>query len=128
MRGQRTIRTPEKAKRFLAVLAGTGNVTSACRSARIGRQSAYEWRAEDADFRAKWEAAYKVGIEAWEDEVTRRAMKGTDKPVFYKGRKIPSLRKYSDTLAIFKLNGAKPEKYRQNRVQLTGADGGPIQL
>lgn len=124
----RTIRTKEKSKRFLAVLSGTGNVTRACRSAKISRVAAYEWRAEDQDFRAKWEAAYKVGIEAWEDEVTRRATEGTDKPVFYKGRRIHTQREFSDTLLIFKMNGAKPEKYRQNRVQLTGADGGPIQV
>ncbi len=33
-------------------------------------------------------------------------------PVFYKGKAIAAVRKFSDTLLIFMLKGAKPEKYR----------------
>lgn len=34
---------------------------------------------------------------------------------------------YSDTLLIFQLKGAKPEKYRE-RIEHSGPDGGPIQI
>lgn len=39
------------------------------------------------------------------------------------------MRKYSDTLAIFLLKAHAPEKYRENtRMELTGANGGPVQI
>lgn len=59
----------------------------------------------------------------------RRAREGVDEPVFYQGDECGSVRKYSDTLAIFLLKGAMPEKYRENtRMELTGANGGPVQI
>lgn len=43
--------------------------------------------------------------------------------------KVATVRKYSDTLAIFLLKAHAPEKYRDNtRMELTGANGGPVQI
>lgn len=43
--------------------------------------------------------------------------------------RIAAVRKYSDTLAIFLLKAHDPAKYRENtRMELTGADGGPLQI
>jgi len=43
--------------------------------------------------------------------------------------KIAAVRKYSDTLAIFLLKAHDPAKYRDNtRMELTGANGGPVQI
>lgn len=43
--------------------------------------------------------------------------------------KIAAVRKYSDTLAIFLLKAHDPAKYRENtRMELTGADGGPVEF
>ncbi|MFN3543736.1 MAG: hypothetical protein ACK4UX_02680 [Thiobacillus sp.] len=124
-----TIRTPEKERAFLAALAETCSVSRACESAGIGRATVYEWRAADPDFAASWEKAKRIGAEALEDECVRRAREGVDEPVFYQGDECGSVRKYSDTLAIFLLKGAMPEKYRENtRMELTGANGGPVQI
>ena len=61
--------------------------------------------------------------------LVRRAFEGTDEPVYYKGEECGSVRKYSDTLAIFLLKAHAPEKYRENiHAELTGAGGGPIAL
>jgi hypothetical protein len=47
--------------------------------------------------------------------------------VFYKGRRVAKVRKYSDTLLIFRLNGLRPEKYKRiERHEHTGKDGAPI--
>lgn len=108
-----TIRTPEKELAFLIALAETCNVTSACKAADIARNSAYLWRGDEAGFAAKWEYALQIGVGSLEDEAVRRAKEGTDEPVFYKGVECGVIRKYSDTLLIFLLKGAKPEKYRE---------------
>lgn len=43
--------------------------------------------------------------------------------------KVAAVRKYSDTLAIFLLKAHDPAKYRENtRMELTGANGGPLQI
>ena len=63
----------------------------------------------------------RIGAEALEDEATRRAAEGVDEPVFHQGAQVGTIRKYSDTLAIFLLKGAMPEKYRDNaKLELSG--------
>jgi heterodisulfide reductase subunit A-like polyferredoxin len=43
--------------------------------------------------------------------------------------RVATVRKYSDTLAIFLLKAHDPDKYRENsKVQLTGANDGPIEF
>lgn len=121
--------TPEKKLAFLAVLAATCNVTASAEAAGIARKTAYEWRDEDPEFAEAWEKAKELGVEALEDEAHRRAFQGVDKPVFHQGAVCGSIREYSDTLSIFLLKAHKPAKYRDNtRMELTGADGGPVQM
>ena len=111
----RTERTLKKEERFLTLLRETGgNVSKACETAQIARQRVYEWRKSDAKFASKWDEAVEAGVEDLEEEARRRAFRGVDEPVFYKGEECGLIRKYSDTLLIFLLKGNKPEKYREN--------------
>ena len=113
--------TPEKLTAFCAALAETCNVGRACRAVGISRQTAYTWREADADFALAWGRAMKAGLLALEDEAHRRAFDGVDEPVFYKGDECGTIRKYSDTLAIFLLKAHDPEKYREtSKVELSG--------
>lgn len=75
--------------------------------------TAYEWRDEDPAFAAAWERAKAIGMDALEDEATRRAFEGFDRPIVHQGVITATMREYSDTLAIFLLKGGKPEKYRE---------------
>ncbi len=121
--------TPEKLTAFCAALAETCNVGRACSAVGISRWTAYHWRKEMPDFAQAWDEAMKAGMLALEDEAHRRAFEGTDEPVFYKGDECGSVRKYSDTLAIFLLKAHAPEKYREKTsMELTGANGGPVQI
>lgn len=95
-------------------MASGGNVSRACQAVDIDRTTPYTWRDEDEEFASAWEKAKQWGAEALEDEARRRAYEGTDKPVFYLGGQVGTIREYSDTLAIFLLKGAMPEKYRDN--------------
>lgn len=120
--------TPERLAAFCAALATSGgNVSRACEAVDISRMTAYNWREENPEFAAAWDRAKAIGLDALEDEATRRAFEGTDKPVFHQGMECGTIREYSDTLAIFLLKGGKPEKYRERVSQeLTGKDGGPV--
>ena len=115
------IGTPEKKIAFCAALAATGIVRRACEAVDIGYTTAYHWRGEDEDFAAMWERAAKIGNEVLEDEARRRAFEGVEEPVFHQGVAVDTVRKYSDTLTIFLLKGAMPEKYRDRQdVNLSG--------
>lgn len=140
--------TPEKLTAFCAALAETCNVGKAASAVGISRYTAYIWRKEDSDFAARWDDAMKAGLLMLEDEAHRRAFDGVAEPLTHQGRityqveefvdeegnrglrakrdaegnPIPeTVRKYSDTLAIFLLKAHAPDKYRENsKVELAG--------
>ncbi len=66
------------------------------------------------------EVAHRMALGVLEDEVTRRAVEGWEEPVgWYKGKAGGTVRRYSDTLLIFKLKGELPQKYAE-RLELRG--------
>ncbi len=127
MAGARTIRTPKKREAFIDALAKTGNVSDAAELAGIGRRSAYDWRRDDLSFAAEWDDAIDQAADRMEREAFRRAVEGTDKPVFGSlgqgmgSGEVGRVKEYSDTLLIFLLKAARPEKYRERaEVRHTG--------
>ena len=107
--------TPKKVRIFLAaVVESGGNITAACKKAKIHREYIYRLENGNEDFAKDFRAAQAQGLAVLEDEARRRAYVGCTRPVFYKGNKCGSVREYSDTLMIFLLKGGMPEKYRDN--------------
>lgn len=101
-------------ERFLTIFAQTANVMLACRAVSIGRATVYEWRNTDGKFRLHWEDAEEEANETIEAEIHRRAIVGVEEPVHYQGRRIDTIRRYSDTLLIFLAKARMPHKYRDN--------------
>lgn len=123
-----SIRTPEKDFAFLSSLADTGNVTKSAAAVGASRSVVYEWRMADEEFAKAWDQAIRVATLGLEDEARRRAQDGVDEPVFYLGAECGTVRKYSDTLLIFLLK-AHDHKYREKTgLELTGLNGGPVQM
>ena len=118
--------TPEAVEKFVSELAETGQVKKACEAAGITRRVAYYWRYQHAEFGLAWKNAMKIAVSVLEDEAHRRAHDGVEEPIYHLGKCVGTVHKYSDTLLIFLLKGADPNKYR-DRVALTGEDGGPMQ-
>ena len=110
---------------FLQHYVSTGNIAGACRLTGIGRRTVYHWLEDDQHFKPLFDDAQVDAADSLEQEARRRALVGTEKPVFQGGRQVGKIREYSDTLLIFLLKGAKPDKYRE-RFEHTGKDGGPI--
>ena len=81
--------------------------------AGIDRGTHYDWLQKDPEYRAQFERAQEVAIQALEDEAVRRAYEGVERPVYQGGEKVGVIREYSDTLLIFLLKGARPQKYRE---------------
>lgn len=96
--------TTAKEDKFIAALARGLSVTAAAKAARIGRTTCYERRAEDPDFKARWEDARDVSVEELEEIAYKRA------------------RASSDTMLIFLLKARKPEIYK-DRHDVTLAGG-----
>lgn len=114
--------TPEKLTAFCAALAETGIVKRACDAIGVSRQTAYNWREDIPEFATAWDKAMRIGVSALEDEAHRRGFEGVDEPVFHQGMACGSVRKYSDTLAIFLLKAHAPEKYRERTsVEMSGS-------
>lgn len=113
--------TELRKKAMLAAFAECGNVTQACKIADIGRTAHYEWLKDDPEYAKAFDDALEQATDRLEQEARRRAVEGTIKPVFYKGDECGYVREYSDTLLIFLLKGANPNKYRDNiKQEITG--------
>jgi hypothetical protein len=112
----------------LARYEEAGRVDVACERAGISRRTHYVWLETDPDYRTQFERSRKRIVQLLEDEATRRAVEGVEKPVSVNG-KLKTIREYSDTLLIFLLKGAAPEKYRERYEHaISGPNGDPIQV
>ena len=115
--------TPKKTKgrppkgwrrRFLEEFARCGVATFAAKHAGVSTTTLYRAKKADSSFAEAYERAIEESVDCLELEARRRAVDGNDKPVFHNGKKVGSIREYSDTLLIFLLKANRPAKYRDN--------------
>ena len=122
-------RQQQKKAVFLAAYAEIGTITHAAMRAQVDRTTIYRWRDSDPVFAAALDEADLMAAERLEQEARRRAVEGVEKPVWHKGQMVGSVREYSDTLLIFLLKGALPDKYRERvSSEISGQGGGPLQV
>lgn len=119
--------TPERKRIILEVLAQGWSYTRAGNHAGVSRQTIFHWRNEDPEFARQCEEAIEAGTDILEDEATRRAAHGVDKPLLYQGDVVASVKEYSDALMQMALKGRRRNKFGDQQV-LSGPDDGPIQL
>lgn len=90
---------------FLNILRVSCNVAGACRAAKIGRRTAYDWREADPEFAQAWKDAEDEAADALEQVAWKRATEGQ-----------------SDRLMEILLKGHRPERYTDKiKGELTGA-------
>jgi hypothetical protein len=63
-------------------------------------------------FAERWSEALDEAVERMEREAMRRGVEGYEQPVYYRGRRVGKIKRYSDTLLMFLLRANRPEKYR----------------
>lgn len=107
-----TVMGRRKRKVFLTNLRATGQVVKSAKEAGY-KDSSLLRRIynSDPDFKREWDLAMDAAADNLEDEATRRAVQGVDKPVFYKGAVVGYENQRSDQLLMFLLRGNRPDKF-----------------
>jgi len=116
----------KKRKAFLRVLEQTGQVGEAAQA--VGYQSTNFLRRvyrEDEVFAKEWDNAIEAAADLLEDEAVRRARDGVREPVYYRGTVVGHKLSFSDTLLMFLLKGARPDKFA-DRKKIEGSFTGKI--
>lgn len=113
---------------FIKHLRKSGNVTRAAEAAGVSRNQLYLARRDDPDFALAWEEALEGAMDDLEATLLRRALEGTDKPVFFGGKECGTVKSYSDSLGMFLLKGRRRdifgERSGQKKTQVGGAVAG----
>lgn len=100
-------------KRFLALLADSGNVSRAARGAGISTSALYRYRTGNAGFAKLWDDAIDVAMDELENALLERARDGVERPVYFAGKKVGAVRTYSDALGMFLLKAKRPDVYNR---------------
>ena len=109
--------TEEKQRRFIEVLADTGQVSLAAKTVGMSRENAYRLRRSPhgAAFARAWDAARQQAGSFIEDVAFERALAGVEHPVFDDcGQVVATRRSYNDRLLMFLLRSLKPERYARH--------------
>lgn len=119
--------TEASAALFLAAIRDGFSLRVASERSGVARSTAYDLRAADKTFRKAWDDAVEAGTDRLEDEALRRALAGTERPIFQGGKHVGTERIYSDRMLEILLKARRPKKYREKvQHQHGGEDGGPI--
>lgn len=92
--------TAERQRAFVMMLAQLGSVRQAAASVGKSRRSAYQLRRREGagSFAAAWDRALAAGEENAIRLGVERALHGTERPYFYRGRQVASCRVYDNAL------------------------------
>ena len=99
-------------KLFLSTLEKTGNISSAAKAAKVGRQTVYDHRKADPDFDERCEAALDTAEDTLEAELMHRALEGEQVPVYFKGEVVGHTIRKSDPLLMFAIKNLRQRRER----------------
>lgn len=111
---------------FLAHLAESGILTDAAAAAGVDRTTPWRRRQADPEFAAACDEAIDIAADKLEREARRRAIDGVEEPIYQGGQLIGTKTVYSDSLLALLLKGRRKKVFAE-RIEQTGADGGPVQ-
>jgi hypothetical protein len=114
----------QKRKRAMlkAIYEKGGALIEACNQAGISYQSHYNWLKDDPVYKYLFEVQKERSIDVYEMEARRRALEGTEEPVFHNGIEVGAKRKYSDHLLMFMMKKKDPT-YRDIQPTTTAMQG-----
>ena len=115
-RGSREAEAAERRRKqdqFLAAFGEHATIAAAATASDIGRRTHYDWLDADDAYAGRFREVEEDVTEALEAEARRRAQLGVEEPVYYKGERVDTIRRYSDVLLIFLLKARRPDVYRE---------------
>lgn len=101
--------TPEARARFLGALAASGLICQASKLSGASYQSLLRARKADEEFEAEVQTALSLYGETLQKEAHRRAVDGVEEPVYYKGKVVGHVRRYSDRMLELCLKARVPQ-------------------
>jgi hypothetical protein len=117
-----------KMQRFLAAYTRCARINQAAETARVAKQSHYNWLEESEEYRQAFRRTHAMIGDLAEDACVERAIFGVEKPVLYQGKHVrlngrPLYeREYSDQLLITLLRRLKPQEYRERTaIEVSGS-------
>lgn len=148
--------TPYATATFLSALAAGGILSDACRAADVSYAAIRSLVKRDADFAAAFDDAMEEAQDEAERELRRRAIHGVEEPVVYQGQftavrgpdiidadgasqpgpvlldsdgkpRVLTINRKSDAALMFLLKGRRKKVFAE-RTEITGADGGALQI
>ena len=107
---------------YLEMLAAYGNRGKAAEAAGSHRVTFWRLRQENELFAKSEAQAAKIGSEYLEEVAVKQAVEGIEEPIYYKGDRIDTLRRFpGNNLLQFLLKANNPEKFK-DRQEITTAD------
>jgi hypothetical protein len=94
---------------FLTAYEKTASVLAAAEQAEIDRTLVYYWQEHDEQFSFAFNIADNAANMRIEAEIRRRAIEGWEEPLVSAGKRIGTVRKYSDVLLMFYAKRRMPE-------------------
>ena len=83
--------------------------------ADISKKTHYNWLNADAAHAAEYAEVAEDVTQTLEHEARCLESEGWEDPVYYKGKVVGHVRKFSDVLLIFLLKARRPEVYRERQ-------------
>ena len=128
VRGYQPLTEARKAT-FLKVLAETGSPPAAARAASphsTGKRAAIrtftDLRNRDPEFAAAWEDSMATALGRVENEIMRRAMEPTYRPIFSKGELVGQEPIYDNKLLLAVARKLNPDEWSEKRqVEMSGS-------
>ncbi|RMD70940.1 MAG: hypothetical protein D6819_03005, partial [Gammaproteobacteria bacterium] len=102
---------------FLRGIASGESMKAVLKRLGLSAQAPYRWQKISPEFARAWEEARNMAADFFEAEAIERAIHGVEKPIYYKGEVVGTIREPSDQLLTLLLKGHKPEKYATNRME-----------
>lgn len=87
---------------------------------KLARKTAYDHFKADPAFAELWLGALETAGDSLTKEAIRRSVKGVDRPVYQNGKKVGSVREYSDTLLIFMMKRHDAQQKWRGRITQAG--------
>ncbi|CAM3105185.1 hypothetical protein SPAN111604_03755 [Sphingomonas antarctica] len=89
--------TPQRQREFIATIAATGNVTTACEALGMSQRSLYDLRrmAGAESFTAAWDAALVRGTRAIREKLIDHSLNGIPEPVYHAGKCVGERRRFN---------------------------------
>lgn len=107
-----------------------GDMHAAALDNGVSPQFLTAWAKDDKETQDRLTEAARIGYMGLESEAMRRAVKGIDKGIYYKGELVATEKQYSDSLLV-KLMEARIPEYRTkslSEAQPSQTFNGPVQV